>query len=536
MILKKPYAFLIKHFRLINLIITALTGFITYKSYQIVSFFNSYVNNNYSGTFYSGFYQEYVSSLIIFILVLIIIGVAAICLLFAYKNKKIKSYFFSLYYYIVLLVAFIVVRNLMVGMEEKLLSAEVARICRDISILAISLQIPLVIIFLINAFGFNLGKYNFKDDLKELEISEQDNEEVEITLNRDTTKLKRTFRRFKREFAYYLKENKYFFILIVVLAIGAIGYMIYKSSNNVVDRVYSQSDAFNMNNLTYKVEDSIITNLNYNGDIIEKDKYYLVVKMYIENNNQDDATIDYKNFRLELGKDKYAYPDLGKGDYFIDYAKNVYVSNVNANTKNTYALIFEINNNDLKNKYRLKVSNGVAAVENNVVGRFNYVVLTPVIIDKVSLEGTFKQNNEISFVNSNLGKSTLTVSNATFTDKYIYDYQKCSNNNCLNYKDMLVISYAQKNKTILVMDYSFKIDETIPFYNKSHNISKFINNFVKIKYKKNDIEKYSNVENITPENMNGKFALEISKDIVDADEIYLAIIIRNKEYLVDIKN
>ena len=101
---------------------------------------------------------------------------------------------------------------------------------------------------------------------------------------------------------------------------------------------------------------------------------------------------------------------------------------------------------------------------------------------------------------------------------------------------MLVISYAQKDKTILVMDYNFKIDETIPFYNKSHNINKFINNFIKIKYKKNDTEKYSNVENITPENMNGKFALEISKDIVDADEIYLAIIIRNKEYLVDIKN
>lgn len=536
MILKKPYAFLIKHFRLINLIITLLTGFIVYKSYQIVSFFRGYVNNNYTATFYSGFYQEYVSSLIIFILILIIIGIAAICLLFAYKQKKIKSYFFSLYYYIVLLVAFLIVRNLMIGMEDKLLSAEVARICRDISILALAFQIPLVIIFLINAFGFNLGKYNFKDDLKELEISEQDNEEIEITLNQDTTKLKRTLRRFKREFVYYLKENKYFFILIVILSIGAFTYLIYNSSKKIVNREYSQSDVFVMNNLTYKVEDSIITNLNYNGDIIEQNNYYLVVKMYIENNSPDNINVDYKNFRLELGKDKYAYPDLGKGEYFIDYAKNIYTNGIKANTKNTYALIFKVNSQDLKNKYRLKVSNGVASIDNNIVGRFNYVILTPNVIDKVNNEGTFKQNNEISFVNSNLGKSTLTISNAIFTDKYIYDYQKCNNNNCLNYKDMLVINYSQRDKTILVLDYIFKIDETIPFYNNSNNFNKIINYFVKIKYKKDNVENYSDVENITPENMKGKFALKISKDVLDADELYLAIIIRNKEYLVDLKN
>ena len=65
MILKKPYAFLIKHFRLINFLLAALAGFIVYKTYSIVNFFTSYVNNNYSGSFYAGFYHEYISPIVI---------------------------------------------------------------------------------------------------------------------------------------------------------------------------------------------------------------------------------------------------------------------------------------------------------------------------------------------------------------------------------------------------------------------------------------------------------------------------------------
>ena len=36
--------------------------------------------------------------------------------------------------------------------------------------------------------------------------------------------------------------------------------------------------------------------------------------------------------------------------------------------------------------------------------------------------------------------------------------------------------------------------------------------------------------------MKGKFALEISKDYLESDQLYLAIIIRNKEYLIKINN
>lgn len=47
MIIRKPYAFLIRNFRLIHLLLSALLIFIAYKSTAIYNFFNSYVRSGY---------------------------------------------------------------------------------------------------------------------------------------------------------------------------------------------------------------------------------------------------------------------------------------------------------------------------------------------------------------------------------------------------------------------------------------------------------------------------------------------------------
>ena len=46
MILRRPYAFLIKHFRLIHLILFILFAYITLKANNILSFFKEYINVN----------------------------------------------------------------------------------------------------------------------------------------------------------------------------------------------------------------------------------------------------------------------------------------------------------------------------------------------------------------------------------------------------------------------------------------------------------------------------------------------------------
>ena len=534
MILKKPYAFLIKHFRLINLIITFLGAFITYKSYQILIFFRAYVLNNYTGSFYDGFYHDYISPVVFLFLILTIISIAIVCWLLIYKKKKAKFYATSLVYYIVILIYFIVIRNLMIGLTSELISAEVARICRDVSIIAIVTEVGFGVMFLLRFFGFNLGVYNFKEDLQELAISEQDNEEVEITLNKDTTKLKRNIRRFKREFLYYIKENKFIFIIICVILTGVISFLIYKSLPEVVNNKYNQGDTFYMNTLALKVEDSIITNLDYQGNVITKDKYYLVIKLSIENTGETDAKLDYNNFRLDMGKDNYIYPEKTKGGNFIDYAKDIYLSNLTSKTTNTYALIYELNNDEIKKRYTLKISNGISYRADNV-GSFNYVTVTPVIIDKVNVEGTYKDGDQISFQNSNLKNTTLKTSNYIITNNYVYNYMGCTKENCQTYKDMITLGYNSSDKSLLIMDYDYKIDETVPFFTKNQTFNKFIETFMKIKYINDGQEYYEKIKNVTPKNMQNKFALQISKKALESSSVYLSIIIRNKEYLITIK-
>lgn len=535
MILKKPYAFLIKHFRLINLIITLLAALITYKSYQILIFFRAYVSNNYAGSFYEGFYHDYISPIVFLVLILTILSIIIICWLLIYKKKNCRFYAVSLVYYIIILIYFIVIRNLMIGLTSELISAEVARICRDVSIIAIVTEVSFSVMFLMRFFGFNLGKYNFKEDLQELAISEQDNEEVEITLNKDTTKLKRNIRRFKREFLYYIKENKFIFTIICVVLTVLISFLIYKSLPEVVNNNYSQDDTFYMNTLAMRVEDSIITNLDYQGNVIAKDKYYLVVKLYIENTGEEEAKLDYNGFRLEIDKENYAYPEKTKGGNFIDYAKDIYLSNLTSKSSNTYALIYELNNDEIKKHYNLKINNGVSYSDKNNVGNFNFVSITPVIIDKVNIEGTYKDNEKISFINSNLKETTLKTSNLVITNNYVYDYLGCSKESCQTYKDMITLGHNSTDKSLLIMDYEYKIDESIPFFTKKQDINKFIDTFMKIKYIKGGKEYYENIKNVTPKNMQNKFALQVPKDALDSPKAYLSIIIRNKEYLIEIK-
>ena len=46
---------------------------------------------------------------------------------------------------------------------------------------------------------------------------------------------------------------------------------------------------------------------------------------------------------------------------------------------------------------------------------------------------------------------------------------------------------------------------------------------------------YSNINNRTPNNLKDKIIIEVSSDVLSANEVYLSFMIRNKEYLIRIK-
>lgn len=534
MIFRKPYAFLIKYFKLINVLLATLSVYIAFRTYNIINFFNIYVKQHYSGNFYQGFYHNYISLSVYIIILLIIVGILVICALFFYKKKPMKAYLTSLMYYVLLLIFFNIIKDLMITLETDVITAEAARVYRDLSLISIVPQVLFIILFFIRGLGLNLGKFNFEADLKELEISEQDNEEVEINLKRDGTNLKRTLRRFVREFGYYIKENKFIFIIICVLIALGIGFFVYKSLPEIIDKEYRQGETFVIDNLTYRIEDSIVTNLDYKGDSFGEDIYFVVAKLYIENNTTENINFDYNNFRLVIN-DKYVYPSVDKGKNFIDYAVNYYGNTIASQSKQLYSLVFKIDKNSVNNNYKIKINNGTALKEGVNTGKFNYVTITPIVINQVSLERQYKQGEEISFNNSNLGLTSLTLSNTIISNKYSYKYEVCANKECNTYKDIVNIDFTKNDKTLIIIDYNYIIDKDVPFNMYSSDINKFADCFIKVKYLEDEEYKYALIENITPNKLKNKLVLETTNKIKNSDEVFISIIIRNKEYLINIK-
>ena len=534
MILKRPYAFLIKYFKLINLVLSILSGYIIYKTYNIVSFFNDYIHQNYSGNYYSGFFESYISPFLFFILFFIIVGILAIFLLFIYKKKPIKAYLLSIINYIILFIFFNVVKNTMIMLETQIITAETSRIFRDLSLLLIIPQILFFVSFLIRGLGFNIKKFNFQEDLKELEISEKDNEEVEITFKKDGTKLRRNFRRFSREFKYYVKENKFMVIIAILITVLISIFIIYKSIPEKYDQEFKQGESFTIDFLNYNVLDSIVTNIDYNGNIFDDNTYYVIAKLSVENLNNDNFKFDYNNFRLEINNN-YVYPSKDKGVNFIDYAENYTSNTIKRQSKQTLLLVYKIDKDEIKNNYKIKISNGSVYNEKGNISKFNYIKITPVLIDKVINEKTVDLNTEVVFKNSNLGDSSITLSNPIITDKYIYNYQLCQNDKCNNYKDVINVDIMNKNSKLLILDYKYNLSEEIPFYKVSTNINGFIKHFIKIKYRKEENILISEVKDVTPAKLKNKIVLETTNEINDAKEIYVSIVIRNKEYLIKIK-
>ena len=403
-----------------------------------------------------------------------------------------------------------IIKNIMINMETNVITAEISRIYRDMSLILLIPQIFFIILFIVRALGLNIDKFQFEKDIKELEISTEDNEEIELTFKNDGVKLKRVIRRYFREFKYYLLENKLIVSIIGVVLLISIVFLAINLFPEKTDDSYKQGNSFYYNGITYTIKDSIITNLNYNGDIITKDKYLLV------NNNA-------------------IYPILDKGLNFVDYAKDYNGLIIKANNSFDYSLVFEINKEEISNNYQVKFMAGSTIVNKKRVGKYNNITITPSLIDKLILVNTYNLKDEVKLINSNLGNTTIKINSFEVTKKYVYDYESCYKDKCNTYKGIVDLDYLKNNKRLLILDYEYELDNSVPFINTSKTINGFMNYFAKKKKKKNDEYFYSKVKDVTPNNINNKVVLEVTSDILTSDEIYLSIIIRNKEFLINLK-
>lgn len=536
MILRKPYAFLIKHFRLIHLLLTLPLIYIVWKTHIVVNFFNEYVSNGYTyqtGSDISGLYINWVLFLSIFVIVAAIIS---IYYLLRYKEKPVKMYVTMMIYYIVLFGMLIWYSGIISGMAKEVLTAKSARLYRDISLLIYIPQYIFIVFTSLRAIGFNIKKFNFQSDLKELQITSEDNEEVEVGFGFDTYKTKRFFRRYKREFSYYLVENKLIISAILIITIFSSLIIFYKTRNNY-NLTYSQNTSFNHQMFTVNIEDSIISNLSYKGNKIDDKYYYLVLKTYVKNNSTQSIKLDYDNFEVRLG-DKTLKPVLDRSTYFLDYANPYYGDYLKTGEEKEIALVYKLEKDQIKKSFKLRLLSSYNAKKQKLITKYAIVNLTPVILDEINNVSTSNINTKVMLNNTNVGNTILTIKSFEIGKSYIYEYTQCyTENNCKVIKDIANIDYTKGSgtSTLLVLDYDYDLDKETVYGKSSKNDLNFFTDFVTVKAGiKGEYREYDTI-NVTPKNLSDKLILQVKGDITNADDVDLQVTVRNKRYIINLK-
>ena len=336
MILRRPYAFLIKHFRLIHLILFALLAVITYNASTVFNFFKDYITANGNMEILSSNYIN----VFIYIAPIIIIGLSILIFyLMKYKDKP------RLYYIILIIVSilctgictylYLNIRSL----ETTTVSARIIRLYRDIARSNFYVLFVMCIPTLIRGLGFDIKKFNFSKDLKELNLSEEDSAEVEVSIDVSSNGLKRTGRRTLRELKYYYVENK-FFINIILGTLILILVMVFPFNKYVVNRNLKEGEVLGTSAFNIKVTDSYLTDRKR----ISKDNSYVILKISVIG-KVNKYSLDLDHFILD-GKNNNYVPSQKFYLYFNDigiwYRNNI----LDTTSYKDYILVFNINNID----------------------------------------------------------------------------------------------------------------------------------------------------------------------------------------------
>ncbi len=534
MILKKPYGFLIKRFRIIHIILTILTIFIAVSSRNIISFFRRFISSGYSVTVVDNMASQYINWSIYLIIILVITILIAIYILLRTKKKPHKIYMAAIIYYIILFIGIIIASFLIDSLSESLWSTAAARTYRDIAQIIYYPQFFFIIVLGLRALGFNVKQFDFKNDLKELEITDEDSEEVELNINFQTYKAERFIRRFIREIYYYYLENKLIFTIIFVIIIVIAVFTFFKGYEKI-RYTYDEGESFNYNGFQINITDSILTNVDLAGNQIVEDRYYLVIKMNITNNNRNNAKLDYNNLKIYLGGD-YINPSLDIGNHFLDYGTPFMGRELSAGQSSTYIIPYILTENQVHNDYRITIYTGAAEKSKDFLATTINVNLHPARMFDVEVVRNAKLNEEVSFSSTLLDNTSLTIKSATIARRYEYTYESCYRESCRTYTGLVLANNsAQTSQTLLIMDYDFVIDEETAAYQNINNIKAFADHFITLEYLQNDEYHETNIFNVTPTRVNDKLIFQVPVTVEASEEVNLLITIRNRCYKIRIK-
>lgn len=518
MILRKPYKFLIKNFRIIHILLAITSIYLLIKTNAILGFLNSYLKST-DTLVASGTASEYFNGLMTFLVIVMIAGTLLILFIMKMKDKPVVFYIINLAIYILVGIIYVYDSTTIQKLELSALDVRTIKLASDFTLICFMSQTLSSIILFVRGIGFDIKKFNFGEDLK-LDITEKDNEEFEFDLNIDKNKIKRNIRKNIRNIKYTYHENKFLVNMIFVATLIIIGIMLFLNFE-VFNKTYRKGQYINTINYSYNITDSYLINTDYKDNKITNN-YLVVTKLNIKSKMSAKNSFGISSIQLHIGKTTYK-PTFKYKNNLLDFGETYIKQNL-TNDYEEYLVTFEI-----PKEYKNKKMYLIYKDSNNK----EY---------KVRLKNTdFKTNkikaklNDYIKLNDELYKGIkFKISNYEINNKIKATYNFCeTNTNCYeSYEYIYPLYIDNHNKTIL------KIESDIDFNEAKikniNDLSDFIEYYGKIKYVVNNEEKVMNtkIREVIPSKSNkkGVYYFEIYDDIKDATQISLILKIRNTEY------
>lgn len=530
MVFKKPYAFLIKHFKIIHIILCVIILYFTNKFSNLVTFFSDYTKGTIKVV--EGSISNYISVLFILANLLIIAFSITMIILMRKKKKPFTFYIITAVYYILTLILIIIASNTITSLYDATMTQRTSRTLRDIYLLLSFPNYYFIIMYIIRGIGFDIKKFNFKKDLEELEISAEDDEEFEFVLGTDTYKYERKARRFLRELKYYFLEHKFIFTIIGSILAGII--LITLIINININPTYRSGKAVTVNGIQVKVNKSYITEYDYNGNKISGSEKYVIVDLSLKSVGKEKI-LNKDEVYLSYGSNKIYFKNTLK-DYFIDFGKAYNGGIISKDNEERVTLIFPVSSKTSTTSFKLNILKGTSVDdENNYTYEYVKFKVNAKKVDKTIIEEN-KNFNEIMYLGeTTYNKSYINIKSTKIVPYYEYEYELCTNNDCKKYIGVEKTENSALQK-LMVITYEADLDQTLPIINTftTDKYKSLFDKILKIRYKSND--KTYIYSGTTKVNTNVKNTIFVSVDnrVANSEGKEILIETRNNKYFLNL--
>ena len=507
MIIRKPYAFLIKYFKWIHIAMFIMFGYFIFSIKDIqVYFTNAVLSNNMSSIASNNTYFTFLYFL--FAILLLIMSVA-IFFLMRDKKKPFIFYLLTTIYSVLLIVMAIVFKSYFTAVAKSgSYPTTTIVLYRDFTTVMYYLNFVFVIFSFVRGFGFDIKKFSFDKDKQELNIDQEDSAEVVLDINIDKDKIFNKARKYKREWSYVYEDNKPLFKKVGIgLLIAIFVYIVVNGL--IINKSYKMGTFIDAGSFGIRIDKVILSNKDAYGEV--RDRNYAGVLFTIKT-GADGTYFDNRFLRLKIN-DEYYYSTQSVNSIMGDLGK-VYNNELLAGKKElSYVLLFD---------YDKEISASKVFLEIYLSGRYHKINIDYIVQDKKGYkEKSAKLGEEIKVFGG------FTINSFEIhggTADYRYTEPNCKEN-CKEYTKRIQPNLNEKLLELYVK------------YESNEVNNKLLDYYVSLEYEKDGKTYYNtakkmNLLNYATLSDGQRLYYSINSDVATATKKYLVITTRDVKYKI----